>query len=60
MYLTIYLSRHVIMSEFADVVSALPVSLARAPATSWDPLPPADSINTYTAPTRQQTVLGKP
>jgi len=52
--------RHVIMSEFADVVSALPVSLARAPATSWDPLPPADSINTYTAPTRQQTVLDDP
>merc|ERR1719154_25434 len=52
--------RHVIMSEFASVVLALPVSLARAPATSWDPLPPTDSINTYTAPSRQQTVLDDP
>jgi hypothetical protein len=52
--------RHVIMSEFPSVVSALPGNLARAPATSWDPLPPADSINTYTAPPRQQTVLDDP
>jgi len=52
--------RHVIMSEFPSVVSALPGSLTRAAATSWDPVPPVDSINTYTAPPRQQTVLDDP
>jgi len=52
--------RHVVMSEFQSVVSSLPGSLARAASSSWDPLPPHNSINTYTTTPRHQTVLDDP
>lgn len=50
--------RHVLISEISAAVSQLPPSVNHAAVMSWDPLPPANSINTYVAPSRQPTVLG--
>jgi hypothetical protein len=50
--------RHVLISEYKTAISRLPADLSRAAVVSWDPLPPANSINTYTAPPRQPTALG--
>ena len=52
-------SRHVLISEVNAAISQLPPSVARAPVISYDPLPPANSVNTYAAPPRQPTALGR-
>jgi len=52
--------RHVLISEISAAVSQLPPSVNHAAVMSWDPLPPANSINTYVAPSRQPTVLDDP
>jgi len=52
--------RHLLISEVTAAISHLPANLSRAAVVSWDPLPPANSINTYTAPPRQPTALDDP
>jgi len=52
--------RHVLISEVNAAISQLPPSVARAPVISYDPLPPANSVNTYAAPPRQPTALDDP
>jgi hypothetical protein len=47
------------MSEYKEAISRLPADLSRVAVVSWDPLPPTNSINTYTAPPRQPTALGE-
>nr|CAG4652081.1 EOG090X0BCY [Triops cancriformis] len=50
--------RHIIMSEIKDATATLPPNLAEGPLMTFDPLPPADSINSYsvtrTASTTQE------
>ena len=38
----------------------LPADLKDAAVLAWDPLPPINSINTYTAPERQPTAIDDP
>jgi len=53
--------RHVIMSEIKEATAALPPGLASGEQIfSWDPLPPSDSLNTYTPPPRQPTNIDDP
>eukprot|EP00095_Tigriopus_kingsejongensis_P000320 maker-scaffold292_size219010-snap-gene-1.35 protein:Tk00320 transcript:maker-scaffold292_size219010-snap-gene-1.35-mRNA-1 annotation:"transcription factor 25" len=40
--------RHVLMSDVKDATTSLPRELAETPVLSFDPLPPSDSIDTYT------------
>lgn len=40
--------RHIAISDIKEATSALPRELANIPVLSYDPLPPSDSINTYT------------
>merc|ERR1719510_231431 len=40
--------RHVVISDIKEATLALPRDLANVPVLSHDPLPPLDSINTYT------------
>ena len=49
-----------IVSDIQSVSSHLPRDLTTSPLTSWDPLPPLDSINTYTRPPRAVTVVDDP
>ncbi|KAM9302439.1 ribosome quality control complex subunit TCF25 [Gastrophryne carolinensis] len=44
--------RHVILSEIKGASSALPVEVTSQPVLSFDPLPPLDSIASYTRPER--------
>ncbi|XP_018421982.1 PREDICTED: transcription factor 25 [Nanorana parkeri] len=44
--------RHVILSEIKGANSALPVEVTSQPVLSFDPLPPLDSIVSYTRPER--------
>ncbi|XP_068117538.1 ribosome quality control complex subunit TCF25 [Hyperolius riggenbachi] len=44
--------RHVILSEIKAANSALPVEVTSQPVLGFDPLPPLDSIVTYTRPER--------
>uniref|UniRef100_T1IJ29 Transcription factor 25 n=1 Tax=Strigamia maritima TaxID=126957 RepID=T1IJ29_STRMM len=45
--------RHIIMSEIKDATASLPSELTQTPVMSYDPLPPADAIITYTRPPRK-------
>ncbi|XP_071957587.1 ribosome quality control complex subunit TCF25-like [Antedon mediterranea] len=48
--------RHLIMSEIKEALIGLPVELSNTPILSYDPLPPLDSIVSYTRPARQSRV----
>ena len=53
--------RHVIMSDNnKEALSHLPSELKDVAILAWDPLPPLNSINTYTAPERQPTNIDDP
>lgn len=52
--------RHLVMSEQSEAVAQLPAELKQQPSLAWDPLPPANSINTYVAPPRQPTAIDDP
>ena len=42
------------------MLAHLPADLKEAAVLAWDPLPPANSINTYVAPERQPTAIDDP
>lgn len=44
--------RHVILSEIKGANSALPLDVTSQPVLSYDPLPPLDSVMSYTRPER--------
>lgn len=46
--------RHVVVSEFEQVVAALPKEVTSKPITMYDPLPPEDSVAGYSRPERVQ------
>lgn len=52
--------RHVVASDVQDALKYLPRELSLTPLTSWDPLPPLDSINTYVTPARATTAVDDP
>ncbi|XP_020797054.1 transcription factor 25 [Boleophthalmus pectinirostris] len=45
--------RHVLLSEIKGATSSLPLEVTTQPVMGFDPLPPLDSIITYTRPERQ-------
>lgn len=45
--------RHIILSDLKDVTVSLPPELANEPVMTFDPLPPTDSIISYTRPARR-------
>ncbi|XP_010877750.3 transcription factor 25 [Esox lucius] len=45
--------RHVILSEIKEATSALPLEVTTQPVMGFDPLPPLDSLASYTRPERQ-------
>ncbi|XP_031570361.1 transcription factor 25-like isoform X2 [Actinia tenebrosa] len=44
--------RHIIMSDIKDATASLPMDLQDVPLMSYDPLPPADSVSSYSRPQR--------
>ncbi|XP_062501672.1 ribosome quality control complex subunit TCF25-like isoform X2 [Corticium candelabrum] len=50
--------RHIILSDYRNVLSSLPREIAEKPVMMHDPLPPLDSVSSYTRPPRQ-TALGE-
>ncbi|CAH1779648.1 unnamed protein product [Owenia fusiformis] len=48
--------RHILMSEIKDATAALPPELSASPVMSYDPLPPKDSIVSYTRPERPRRI----
>ncbi|GAA6069846.1 transcription factor 25 [Tachysurus ichikawai] len=44
--------RHVLLSEIKEATSALPLEVTTQPVMSYDPLPPLDSVASYTRPER--------
>nr|XP_048673081.1 transcription factor 25 isoform X4 [Caretta caretta] len=46
------ISRHVILSELKEATAALPLEVTSQPVMGFDPLPPLDSITSYTRPER--------
>uniref|UniRef100_H3CV71 Transcription factor 25 (basic helix-loop-helix) n=1 Tax=Tetraodon nigroviridis TaxID=99883 RepID=H3CV71_TETNG len=44
--------RHVLLSEIKEAVSSLPLEVTSQPLMGFDPLPPPDSITSYTRPER--------
>ncbi|XP_030437013.1 transcription factor 25 [Gopherus evgoodei] len=46
------ISRHVILSELKEATAALPLEVTSQPLMGFDPLPPLDSITSYTRPER--------
>lgn len=44
--------RHVLLSEIKEATSSLPLEVTTQPVMGFDPLPPLDSIITYTRPER--------
>ncbi|XP_056876602.1 transcription factor 25 [Takifugu flavidus] len=44
--------RHVLLSEIKEAVSSLPLEVTSQPLMGFDPLPPPDSIMSYTRPER--------
>lgn len=44
--------RHVILSEIKEAAAALPLEVTSQPLMGFDPLPPLDSISSYTRPER--------
>uniref|UniRef100_W5K7P7 Transcription factor 25 (basic helix-loop-helix) n=1 Tax=Astyanax mexicanus TaxID=7994 RepID=W5K7P7_ASTMX len=47
-----HIHRHVLLSEIKEATSALPLDVTAQPVMSYDPLPPLDSIASYTRPER--------
>uniref|UniRef100_A0A3B4ZI42 Transcription factor 25 n=1 Tax=Stegastes partitus TaxID=144197 RepID=A0A3B4ZI42_9TELE len=45
--------RHVLLSEIKEATSSLPLEVTTQPVMSFDPLPPLDSVMSYTRPERQ-------
>ncbi|XP_072321810.1 ribosome quality control complex subunit TCF25 isoform X2 [Eucyclogobius newberryi] len=45
--------RHVLLSEIKGAISSLPLEVTTQPMMGFDPLPPLDSIISYTRPERQ-------
>ncbi|KAI7802918.1 transcription factor 25 isoform X1 [Triplophysa rosa] len=45
--------RHVMMSEIKEATATLPLEVTTQPGMGFDPLPPLDSIVSYTRPERQ-------
>ncbi|XP_054426256.1 ribosome quality control complex subunit TCF25 [Pteronotus mesoamericanus] len=48
--------RHVILSEIKEAVAALPPDVTTQPVMGFDPLPPVDTIYSYTRPERLSPV----
>lgn len=46
--------RHVLLSEIKEATSSLPLEVTTQPMLSFDPLPPLESITSYTRPERPQ------
>uniref|UniRef100_A0A7N6FM46 Transcription factor 25 (basic helix-loop-helix) n=1 Tax=Anabas testudineus TaxID=64144 RepID=A0A7N6FM46_ANATE len=46
--------RHVLLSEIKGATSSLPLEVTTQPVMSFDPLPPLDSVISYTRPQRQR------
>ncbi|XP_074957205.1 ribosome quality control complex subunit TCF25 [Phalacrocorax aristotelis] len=44
--------RHIILSEMKEATAALPLEVTSQPVMGFDPLPPLDSITSYTRPER--------
>uniref|UniRef100_A0A8C8VK08 Transcription factor 25 n=1 Tax=Pelusios castaneus TaxID=367368 RepID=A0A8C8VK08_9SAUR len=44
--------RHVILSELKEATAALPLEVSSQPVMGFDPLPPLDTISSYTRPER--------
>ncbi|KAM6950557.1 ribosome quality control complex subunit TCF25 isoform 2-T2 [Lycodopsis pacificus] len=45
--------RHVLLSEIKEATSSLPLEVTSQPVMGFDPLPPLDSVMSYTRPERQ-------
>lgn len=45
--------RHVLLSEIKEATSTLPLEVTTQPVMGFDPLPPLDSVISYTRPQRQ-------
>ncbi|XP_054627250.1 transcription factor 25 [Dunckerocampus dactyliophorus] len=45
--------RHVLLSEIKEATSSLPLEVTTQPMMGFDPLPPLDSVVSYTRPERQ-------
>ncbi|KAG7482372.1 transcription factor 25 [Solea senegalensis] len=45
--------RHVLLSEIKEATSCLPLEVTTQPVMGFDPLPPLDSVTSYTRPQRQ-------
>ncbi|KAJ7986192.1 hypothetical protein DPEC_G00348230 [Dallia pectoralis] len=45
--------RHVILSEIKEATSTLPLEVTSQPVMGFDPLPPSDSLSSYSRPERQ-------
>uniref|UniRef100_A0A8B9KEJ1 Transcription factor 25 n=1 Tax=Astyanax mexicanus TaxID=7994 RepID=A0A8B9KEJ1_ASTMX len=52
-----HIHRHVLLSEIKEATSALPLDVTAQPVMSYDPLPPLDSIASYTRPERYCALL---
>uniref|UniRef100_UPI00358F9CE4 ribosome quality control complex subunit TCF25 isoform X2 n=1 Tax=Myxine glutinosa TaxID=7769 RepID=UPI00358F9CE4 len=52
------LHRHVILSEVKEAITHLPHDVTKTPVLAYDPLPPLDSIISYTRPERSQVAGG--
>ncbi|KAK6479989.1 mRNAion factor 25 isoform X1 [Huso huso] len=48
--------RHVILSEIKEATAALPLEVTAQPVMGFDPLPPLDSVASYTRPERANRV----
>ncbi|KAK0144727.1 Transcription factor 25 [Merluccius polli] len=46
--------RHVLLSEIKEATSFLPLDVTTQPGMGFDPLPPLDSVTSYTRPERPQ------
>ncbi|XP_071764080.2 ribosome quality control complex subunit TCF25 [Centroberyx gerrardi] len=46
--------RHVLLSEIKEATSTLPLEVTTQPVMGFDPLPPLDSVTSYTRPERQR------
>ncbi|XP_043937663.1 transcription factor 25 [Protopterus annectens] len=47
--------RHIILSEIQEAIAALPLEVTLQPLMGFDPLPPLDSVVSYTRPERRST-----
>ncbi|XP_077570103.1 ribosome quality control complex subunit TCF25 [Stigmatopora nigra] len=46
--------RHVLLSEIKEATSSLPLEVTTQPVMGFDPLPPVESVISYTRPARQR------